>query len=211
MKSLRLLVVLVGMLALVPLVRASSSASYILMPDVQSAGGQAANSVNYMLVSTLGQPTIGLSSSANHTACSGYWCQDTVIVPIRYRLMLPLTQKNHVSYFEGTAEAEDNDVYTSANGPLRSGRDYSGRFDDEKDYFSINLLEGGTITVDVAHTSANVQLQLFYQDVTHRVKADTAGHHVTYSGAAGWYYIYLNAGTSPDGGAYTLRMTAVYY
>ena len=37
--------------------------------------------------------------------------------------------------------------------------------------------------------------------------ADTNGRYVTWSGAAGWYYIYLNAGLTPDGKSYTLRVT----
>jgi len=123
-------------------------------------------------------------------------------------VFLPLALKNYEFFFEGPAEAEDNDEYTSANGPLRAGQVYTGAFNDAKDYFSVRLSAAGPITVDVTHSSSGVQLQLFYQvvDEAHRVKADTTGHQVDYSGAAGWYYVYLYA-ASPDNSTYTLQVT----
>jgi predicted outer membrane repeat protein len=127
-------------------------------------------------------------------------------------IYLPLTLKNSRSYFEGPSEIENNDAYTEANGPLRSGRVYSGLFNDEKDYFSVYLDATGTISATATHTRTTVQMQLFYQvaDVDHRLMIDYAGKHVEYTANAshlGWYYIYLNAGPEPAGEPYTLLVT----
>jgi hypothetical protein len=128
------------------------------------------------------------------------------------RIYLSFALKDYVNYFEGPGEKEPNDTYLTANGPLRSGRDYNGYANDEKDYFSIYLRTGGQIVIDLSnHTSPNEQMQLFYQiaDAAHH-KDDDIGHqgHISYTGDPGWYYIYINAGgvynnTTP----YTLRMT----
>jgi hypothetical protein len=105
---------------------------------------------------------------------------------------------------------EPNNSYLQANGPLRSGRDYYGYPNDEKDYFSIYLRTGGTITIDLTnHTGQGVQLQLFYQSTNNRVDYDLdAPYHITYTGPAGWYYIYIyTAGGYNTTTPYTLRVT----
>jgi hypothetical protein len=122
---------------------------------------------------------------------------------------LPLTLRDYVAYFEGPWEQEPNNSYLQANGPLRSGRDYYG-YPDEKDYFSIYLRSGGTITIDLTnHTGQGVQLQLFYQSTNNRVDSDlNAPYHITYTGPAGWYYIYIyTAGGYNTTTPYTLRVT----
>jgi hypothetical protein len=127
-----------------------------------------------------------------------------------HNIFLPLTLRDYIAYFEGPWEQEPNNNYLQANGPLRSGRYYYGYPNDEKDYFSIYLRTGGTITIDLTnHTGQGVQLQLFYQSTNNRVDYDLdAPYHITYTGPAGWYYIYIyTAGGYNTTTPYTLRVT----
>jgi len=135
---------------------------------------------------------------------------DSSICVGRCAVYLPLTLKDHVAYFEGPWESEDNDSYTAANGPLRSGRGYYGYPDDAKDYFSIYLRTDGDITIDLLnHTGQGVQLQLFYQTVDNRVAWVTSQpYHIEYTAAAGWYYVYIYTASSYSStDPYTLRVT----
>ncbi len=92
-------------------------------------------------------------------------------------------------------ELEPNNDYLHANGPLLSGLAYYGFPNDQKDYFKVYLPADGALTIDLTnHTGSGVQLQLFYEvaDAAHRVGFDyDAPYHITYSGAAGWYYVYV--------------------
>ncbi len=121
---------------------------------------------------------------------------------------VPLVLRNYLHYFDGPCEIEPNNTYTQANGPLRSGVNYCGYPDDAKDYFSVYLGSGGTITVDLTNDVAVGQLQLFYQSTANRVGIDLAAKHLAYTGPAGWYYIYIatTAGFSSVT-PYTLRVT----
>jgi hypothetical protein len=127
-----------------------------------------------------------------------------------FHVYLPLTLRDYVSLFKGPWEQEDNDNYLQANGPLRSGQDYYGYPDDQKDYFSIYLPASGTLAASVdGHTGQGVQLFLFYQSPANEVGWDyEAPYDISYTGPAGWYYVYIytesgfNATTS-----YTLRVT----
>ncbi len=126
------------------------------------------------------------------------------------RTHLPLTLRDYLTYFEGPWEVEPNNTYLQANGPLRSGRDYYGYPNDEKDYFSIYVRRSGTITIDLSnHTGQGVQLQLFYQSTANRVAYDLdPPYHITYNGQPGWYYIYIyTAGGYHQATPYTLRVT----
>ena len=128
-----------------------------------------------------------------------------------YRTYIPLVPKQHTNYFEGPWEQEDNDSYLQANGPVRSGRDYYGYPDDQKDYYSVYLRSPGAITIDVInHAGQGVQLWLFYQSVANGVADDrslTSPYQIQYSGAEGWYYVYIytESGHNSDT-AYTLRV-----
>jgi hypothetical protein len=113
---------------------------------------------------------------------------------IPYRVYLPVVFKDFVSYYANEWETEPNNNYLQSNGPLKSGQIYRGVHDDAKDYYSVYLPTGGTLNVDMISPNAGTQLQLFYQiaDVAHRVASDTvAPYHISYTGAAGWYYIYV--------------------
>lgn len=51
-----------------------SSANYFIDTDILSAGGSECGSANYLLISTLGQPTaIGPASSTNYLNDAGFW------------------------------------------------------------------------------------------------------------------------------------------
>ncbi len=137
---------------------------------------------------------------------------DTFVVKFSFltRIYLPLVLRDYLTYFEGPWEVEPNNTYLEANGPLRSGRDYYGYPNDEKDYFSICVRRSGTITIDLSnHTGQGVQLQLFYQSLANRVAYDLdPPYRVTYNGQPGRYYIYLyTAGGYNQTTPYTLRAT----
>lgn len=128
------------------------------------------------------------------------------------RIFLPLVSKDYVPYFEGPMELEPNNTYLTANGPLRSARDYNGHPDDAKDYFSIYLRNTGPITIDMNnHTGEGVQLQLFYQNTAGSplVLIYAAPYHIDYTATAtGWYYIYIGStGNFNSSTTYTLRAT----
>ncbi len=112
-----------------------------------------------------------------------------------YFLHLPLIGKSFLPCFSGAFEVEPNNAYLQSTGPLCSGQTVSGYPDDQKDYYSVYLPAGGTLTIDLAnHTGSGVQLQLFYQvaDADHRVGFDyTSPYRIVYTGQAGWYYIYI--------------------
>jgi len=58
-------------------------------PSLLVASGQIASSANYSTVSTVGQPSIGQSTSADYALCSGIWCQAIDL----YRVFLSLLMK----------------------------------------------------------------------------------------------------------------------
>jgi hypothetical protein len=151
---------------------------------------------------------LALSSPAGLTLGSPNPAILTILETNPPRLYLPVLFKNYLHYFDGSCEIEPNNTYTQANGPLRSGLNYCGYPDDAKDYFSVYLGSGGTITVDLTNDVAVGQLQLFYQSTANRVAIDLAARHIAYTGAAGWYYIYIatTAGFSSVT-PYTLRVT----
>jgi len=102
-----------------------------------------------------------------------------------------------MSFFEGPFEAEPNNSYLQANGPLHSGKIYEGYPNDLRDYFSIYLCAEGQITVNLTnHTGEAVQLQLFYQSTNNLVTYDVAPpYEVVHTPARpGWYYIYIFTG-----------------
>jgi len=125
-------------------------------------------------------------------------------------IYLPLVLRDYVAYFEGPWEVEPNNTYLQANGSLRSGQDYYGYSNDQKDYFSIYLRTGGQIVIDLSnHTGQGVQLQLFYQTAGNLVAGDLdAPYHIEYTGPAGLYYIYIyTAGNYNSSTAFALRAT----
>jgi hypothetical protein len=130
---------------------------------------------------------------------------------IPYRVHLPVVLKDFVNYYANEWETEPNNNYLQSNGPLKSGQIYRGVHNDAKDYYSVYLPGSGTLIVDLSSPIAGTQLQLFYQiaDVDHRVAADTvAPFSINYSGAAGWYYIYVYTDPAFVGTqTYTLTVT----
>lgn len=123
---------------------------------------------------------------------SSFAAESTFQIP--HRVFLPAILKNFISYYTAEWETEPNNTYLQANGPLKSGRVYRGVHNDEKDYYGLYLRDGGTVDVDMISPSGGTQIQLFYQvaDVGHRVGFDpTPPYHINYTGAPGWYYIYV--------------------
>jgi hypothetical protein len=110
---------------------------------------------------------------------------------------LPLTLRDYVAYFAGPWEVEPNNAWQEANGPLISGEEYQGFPNDQKDYFSLYVLQPGEITVNLTgHTGQGVQLQLWRgaprADGSNRVGIRTqTPFQIVHTGTAGWYYIYI--------------------
>jgi hypothetical protein len=131
---------------------------------------------------------------------------------IPHRAFLPAVLKDHFSYYTSEWETEPNNTYQQANGALKSGQIYRGVHNDEKDYYSVYLQAAGTLGVSMSSPNSGTQLQLFYQiaDVDHRVGFDlTSPYQITYTGAPGWYYIYVH--TNPAlVGSQTYTLTATY-
>jgi hypothetical protein len=168
-------------------------------------GGGVASGGNVVLHGALGQGIAGPSSGGSVALQAGFWTGG----PGAF-IYLPLVLRDYIAYFEGPWEQEPNNNALQANGPLRSGRDYYGYPNDDKDYFSIYMRTGGTITIDLTnHTGQGVQLQLFYQTPGNVVEYDlTPPYHITYTGPAGWYYIYIYTANGYNSTTpYTLRVT----
>ena len=128
-----------------------------------------------------------------------------------YVTCIPVVLKQHMSYYEGPWEQEENNGYLEANGPVRLGRDHYGYPDDQKDYYSLFLRNAGTINIDVInHTGQGVQVWLFYESVANGVADDrslTSPYRFEYTGADGWYYVYIYTESAHNSDrAYTLRV-----
>ena len=150
--------------------------------------------------------TVAESNESDNT-----WEHAFIWLASSYTVYLPSLLREYMAYFEGPGEVEPNNTSQQANGPLRSGQNYSSYPNDEKDYFSIYLRTGGPIVINLSnHTGLEPQLQLFYQTTSNPpVAADIeAPYHIEYTGSAGWYYIYIHAaGNYSSSTAYTLQVT----
>jgi hypothetical protein len=116
-------------------------------------------------------------------------------------------------------ELEPNTLYTDANGPLISGLDYQGWHNDTSDYFRIYVPSAGTIHITLTTEQTGKDGQgnyyvrlLLYEgtpDSTAEGDDPTLPYSITYSGAAGWYYIrvYTAAGGVDPDKSYTLTVT----
>jgi hypothetical protein len=131
--------------------------------------------------------------------------------PTGLSVYLPLVLRNAAIYYEGPWETEPNNTYLQANGPIRSGRDYYGYPNDDRDYWSFFASTPGNIQVDLTnHTGQGVQLQLFYQSPAGGpvAIATSPPYHLDYNGPAGWYYVYIyTAGGYNQSTPYTLRVS----
>ena len=61
---------------------------------VIGSGGGTATGGNYTLNGTIGQPVVGLSSSADLDLCSGFWCK----LLEHYKIFLPQILRNYLSF-----------------------------------------------------------------------------------------------------------------
>jgi hypothetical protein len=130
--------------------------------------------------------------------------------PTQRFVYLPfVTKAPSQTFFEGPFEVEENDKYYQANGPIRSGKDYQGYPDDEKDYFSFVTNAAGVITVTLNnHTGTGVQVLLFDQNITMVQVDNTAPYQITYNGPPGTYFVQIYAaGGYNSTTKYTLRVT----
>lgn len=175
-------------------------------------GGGTSNSETLAVSGTAGQPDAGEMGGGKYVVSGGFWGNAEASKGIQYAAYLPAVMNNsvHVTYFVGPLESEPNNSYLEANGALYSGRAYYGFPDDTKDYFSIYLQTGGKITIDLTnHVGVGVQLHLFYQSVSNRVRYILSPpYRIDYTGPAGWYYIYIyTASGYTSTSQYTLRAT----
>ncbi|MFZ6026298.1 MAG: LVIVD repeat-containing protein [Chloroflexota bacterium] len=125
---------------------------------------------------------------------------------------LPLALRSYFAYFEGPWEAEPNDDYRHANGPLRFDRAYQGYPDDAKDYFSLYLPADGRLTIDLTEFHAFGAQMLLYDRIPvangEVARVYTEPFHIEYTGKAGLYYIYIYTASGYNNrDPYTLTLT----
>ncbi len=215
-----LLVPLRGAIAqLAPPERRSAPASTVLISSVFAAGtgGSPMTSANYRMLGTLGEAALPNNSTALSSTSYRLLPGFLAALPGGPRhAYLPLALRDYIRYFAGPCEVEPNDTYLTANGPLQSGASYCGHAIPEasdgydRDYFSVYMLNPGTLTADLASYTSPGQLQLFYQvaDKNHPPICVAAGgnYHIAYTGGAGWYYL-LIATLGSRSSPYTLKVT----
>ena len=93
MKRKASILILLALLMLTGSVLAMESANYQLtwFTPLTGSGGKVSSS-NYTANFTVGQSTIGTTSSTNYEGCLGYWCGDegeseyTIYLPLVFRL-----------------------------------------------------------------------------------------------------------------------------
>lgn len=133
----------------------------------------------------------------------------TIDTNITYSVYLPLTIREYRYYFEGPNEVEHNDTKDTANGPIRSGQNYTGTFDDNSDYFSFQTSTTGTISVILDYTGSDVSVQLYTATMESKGYAPGPLTHLVIISdplPAGWYYVRIYT-ASPGPGSYTLKVT----
>jgi len=107
-------------------------------------------------------------------------------------------------------EHEDNDLRVQANGPLISGRQYCGRFNDKDDYFKLDQDTEGLVEADLItnYTGAPVYFMLTSPDGNEVCRIDRQPYHCVYVGPKGWYYVEIFKGSDyANTMTYTLSVT----
>jgi hypothetical protein len=139
---------------------------------------------------------------------SAFASEATFVVP-NY-LYLPVVALNAITYFPGATELEPNNTSAQANGPLATGQTIAGTHNDQWDAFSVYMPVAGTVSVNLqTPRTSQMQLQVYYQSVAdpNPEYDPTPPYHVNYTGAAGWYYIFIYNGNTFNVDAYTLTTT----
>ena len=129
------------------------------------------------------------------------------------KVYVPIVAKPNV--FQGTVEAEPNNLRTQANGPLQSGVNYFGNPNDANDYFSFVVPKAGAVDVTLSgHSGAAVNgLQLQLRDVNDQQVAFVFADPFVINApnlAPGVYYVrifYAPPGPYNSNTQYTLRVT----
>lgn len=134
-----------------------------------------------------------------------------------YTVFFPYISRSR--YFQGTAEIEDNDSRSAANGPIISGFTYTGAINDSRDYFSLDVQSTGIITIELEDGfngqqlhQQGVQLSLLYTGEQDGQPINTFTDSlypysiITNTVGAGWYYVSIYAGT-PNNITYSLEVS----
>jgi hypothetical protein len=130
------------------------------------------------------------------------------MTPQSYMPVAP--RQDQVVRFAGPWEVEPNDSLAQANGPLRSGQDYSGYSGGSDDLFSF-FSSAGVITLELAGDSDGGSQLILYcaDDLVHSLVQDgEPPYRITYRGPAGWYVIRIHSAAGrTQAQPYTLRVT----
>lgn len=130
---------------------------------------------------------------ADHTVSVTYQ-QNSIAV---YLAFAPSVLHQLLPCFSGPEEMEPNNNSSQANGPLCTGRSYTGLPNDRFDIFYFDTRSQGRIVLEMQnHVGNGVQLQLHYQAISSNPIFDadgTDGYRVEYKNApAGRYYIVVS-------------------
>ena len=117
--------------------------------------------------------------------------------------------RDYCPSFPGPGESEPNNSFAQANGPLCSGKDYSGLHNDADDYFRFSSAASGLITVNLTTSAPDAQLVLYDAGFVLRGHRGGPPFVITYTGPAGVYYVRVFTACTPScpNAPYSLRVT----
>ncbi len=157
-------------------------------------GGGSSSGPTYSVSGTVGQPEAGPAmSSSSYTFFGGFWsllATPTSPPPWAGKVYLPLTVKP-VPCFNDGEERNPNNSTTEANtnGLLCDDGTYTGRFDDQNDYYALRMGTTGLIDISLAgYTGPDVQILLYYEG-EQVGQGYTPDYRISYTGPTGLYYI----------------------
>ena len=163
------------------------------------------------------QGTLNNSSTALENIVRMPDGEHVVLVNYAKSLFLPSVSNNYISYFLGPEEVEPNNLYRDANGPLKSGITYRGRFPDPSDtddYYFVVLLEPRRLEISLTNIGAGHNYDIILR---HASLAPVSGGYIgapgdrdeviTVNAPAGRYYIQIfNRSRTGSAQWYNLRV-----
>ena len=197
----------------------------------RSLGCPVGHFIAHELIDVLGQPDLGWTINGWHGTLNDNSASSenvvrmpdsdhTVTIYYLTYAYLPTTMHQYVSYFEGPQEMEPNNGLgvSKANGPIRSGQQYLGRFPEQNDLFDIYyfyLDHKGTVQLELIGIPEGRDYNLYLYSASAALKGysgglDNTDEHIASSNLEpGIYYIAIHfANGAPSSAEY--KITADY-